>query len=451
MLIPEYVLTCLNALEKAGFPCYAVGGCVRDAVLGLTPHDYDLCTAATPAQIKAVFRDRSLVLAGEKHGTVGVIAPEGVVEITTFRTEGDYLDNRHPDTVTFVSDIRQDLARRDFTVNAMAYSPTRGLADPFGGQDDLKNNTLRAVGDPRERFQEDSLRILRGVRFAVRFGLTPDPDTESAMAELAPLMDNLARERVFSELCQLLPLAKAEDLLRYAPILTQVIPELKPAVGFHQHSDHHSFDVFTHTAYVTEAVAPELPLRWAALLHDIGKPACLTIDENGQGHFYGHASIGAELADQILLRLKAPTALRERVSFLIKHHMDSITEDRKLLRRLLNRYGEEALLQLLALQTADFTCKGVSGEAYDFAGIKNAIAQIVAEKSCLSLKDLAVNGHDMLALGITGQAIGHTLNALLDAVLEEKLPNEKDALIEHIKTICHSEPVRTLAWESPKN
>ncbi len=435
MLIPEYVRNCLNALENAGFPCYAVGGCVRDALLGKIPHDYDLCTAATPAQIKEIFSDHGLVLAGEKHGTVGVITSEGVVEITTFRTEGDYLDNRHPDTVTFVTDICQDLARRDFTVNAMAYSPTRGLVDPFGGQEDLRNKILRAVGDASARFQEDSLRILRGVRFAVRFHLTPDAETERAMTELSPLMENLARERVFAELCQLLLLVDAQSLLRYEPVLTQVIPELKPAVGFHQHSSHHTYDVFTHTAYVTQAVAKELPLRWAALLHDLGKPACLSIDENGQGHFYGHAAIGAELADAILLRLKAPTALRERVVFLVKHHMDAITEERKLLRRLLNRYGEEALLQLLALQTADFTCKGVSGETFNFAEIQKAIAQIVAEESCLSLKDLAVDGHDMMALGITGQAIGRTLNALLDAVLEEKLPNERDALLDAAKTM----------------
>ncbi|MBQ6997844.1 MAG: HD domain-containing protein [Oscillospiraceae bacterium] len=434
MLIPEYVLSCLNSLENKGFPCYAVGGCVRDALLGLTPHDYDLCTAATPAQIKEIFSDHDLVLAGEKHGTVGVITPEGVVEITTFRTEGDYLDNRHPDTVTFVTDIRQDLARRDFTVNAMAYSPTRGLADPFGGQADLNNKILRAVGDAGARFTEDSLRILRGVRFAVRFRLTPEPATERAMTELAPLMENLARERVFSELCQLLTLATAEDLLRFAPVLTQVIPELKPTIGFRQHSQHHIFDVFTHTAHVTEAVCRELPLRWAALLHDLGKPACLSIDENGEGHFYGHASVGAQLADRILLRLKAPTALRERVVFLVKHHMDSITQERKPLRRLLSRYGEEALQQLMALQTADFTCKGVCGEAFDFAEIKKTIAQIVAEESCLSVKDLAVDGHDMMALGITGPAIGRTLNALLDAVLEETLPNEREALIQAAKT-----------------
>ena len=219
MNLPSYVTACLDALENAGFAAYAVGGCVRDACLGLTPHDFDLCTAALPGETEAVFREYPLVLAGKKHGTVGVITEHGVVEITTFRTEGDYADNRHPDWVEFVADIEKDLARRDFTVNAMAYSPRRGFADPFGGREDLKNKVLRAVGDPVTRFREDSLRILRGIRFAVRYGLTVEGETEKAMLSQAQLMDNLARERVFEELCKLLPLVEARDLLRFGPIL----------------------------------------------------------------------------------------------------------------------------------------------------------------------------------------------------------------------------------------
>ena len=433
MLIPEYVLQCLQALENAGFPCYCVGGCVRDALLGNTPHDYDLCTAATPAQIKNVFAEHNLVLAGEKHGTVGVITPQGVVEITTFRTEGAYCDNRHPGWVSFVTDIDADLSRRDFTINAMAYSPTRGFADPFHGQQDLLRRVLRAVGDPFARFQEDSLRILRGVRFAVRFGLTPDPTTDQAMQAQAMLMDNLARERVFDELCKLLPLVTAQDLLCYIPVLQQVMPELTPLVGFDQRTPHHAFDVFTHTAYVTEAIAPDLILRWAALLHDIGKPAAFTVDENGRGHFKGHAKYSAEIADAILLRLKAPNALRQRVVFLIAHHMDHLIPDKKILRRHLSRHGEEALWQLLSLQKADFCSKGVTGKDPHFGEIEELIREIVAENACLSIRDLAVNGHDLMALGFSGTDIGKALKALLDAVLDERLPNEKESLLHAVK------------------
>ena len=434
MELPEFVRECLITLENAGFSCYAVGGCVRDWLLGLTPHDYDLCTDALPSQMEAVFAGRQLVLAGEKHGTVGVVTDGGVVEITTFRTEGTYQDNRHPDRVEFVKNIEADLARRDFTVNAMAWSPKKGLVDPFGGQKDLENRILRAVGDPATRFQEDSLRILRGVRFAVRYDLTPEKATLDAMFSLAPLMDNLARERVFDELSGLLPIAKAEDLLRFAPILTQVIPELAPCVGFQQHSRHHLYDVYTHIAHVTEAVKPEPALRWAALLHDIGKSATFSMDENGCGHFYGHASVSAEMADKILRRLKAPTALRERVVTLIAQHMNYPEPEKKQLRRRLSRLGEAVFMELLQLQEADTASKGVDKqeELQYFAQVRAILEEIKAENACLTLKDLAVNGHDLMALGYSGKAIGITLNSLLEQVLDEKIPNKKAALLDAI-------------------
>lgn len=434
MRLPDSVSQCLQALEGADYPCYCVGGCVRDAVLGLIPHDYDLCSAATPAQMKAVFAHRQLVLAGEKHGTVGVVTDEGIVEITTFRTESGYEDNRHPDRVEFVTDITQDLARRDFTVNAMAWSPLRGFADPYGGRADLERGILRAVGNPATRFQEDSLRILRGVRFAVRYHLSPDPETEKAMGEQAFLMDNLARERVFEELCKLLPLVNAGDLLRFAPILAQVIPELAPTQGFDQHSRHHAYDVFTHTAYVMEAVPAELPLRWAALLHDIGKVPTFTRDAAGQGHFLGHAGIGAAMADTVLRRLKAPTALREQVVLLIELHMTKIEPEKKVIRRWLSRLGEETLRMLLLLQQADMAGKSPEyGESSHFSRVLALIDEITVENACLTVRDLAVNGHDLMAQGLTGKDIGTTLNALLALVLDEKVENEKSALLAAIQ------------------
>ena len=436
MILPEYVRACLDALENAGFAAYAVGGCVRDACLGLTPQDYDLCTAALPEQTEAVFAGRKLVLAGKKHGTVGVVTDCGVVEITTFRTEGAYRDNRHPDWVAFVPAIEQDLARRDFTVNAMAYSPNRGFADPFGGREDLKKRLLRAVGDPARRFREDSLRILRGARFAAKYGLRVEKATWEAMVAQSPLMDNLARERVFEELCKLLPLLTVETMDLFAPILAAVIPELAPMIGFDQHSPHHAYDLYTHVAHVVAAVPKDLTLRWAALLHDIGKVPTFTRDATGRGHFYGHAPKGAEMAETVLRRLKAPAALRERVVLLIGKHMTRLEPDKKLLRRQLGRLGWETVEQLLWLQEADMGSKGTGNpeEMGIFSKIREVLEEIRAENACLTLKDLAVNGYDLQALGLTGRAIGQCLNILLEKVLEEELPNEREALLAFVKT-----------------
>ena len=442
MFLPKNIQNCIDLLEAAGFAAYAVGGCVRDACLGRNPHDYDLCTGALPAQTEAVFRDFRLVLAGEKHGTVTVITEDGPVEITTFRTEGGYRDNRHPDWVKFVPDIQGDLARRDFTVNAMAYSPTRGFADPFGGREDLRNHVLRAVGDPEARFREDSLRILRGVRFAARFGLTPEEHTMQAMLSQAGLMENLARERVFEELCKLLLVAKAEDITRFAPILAAVIPELAPMIGFDQRSPHHAYDLITHTAHVVEGVPAELPLRWAALLHDTGKVTTFTLDATGRGHFYGHAKDSAAIADDILRRLKAPTALREEVVPLIGRHMTRLQPDRKLLRRQVSKYGFPMVEAQLALQQADMGSKGTvedDGSAV-FAEVRQLLADLKAEDACLSLKDLAVNGNDLMALGFQGRAIGACLNRLLELVVEERLPNKKEALLAFAAGIKEETP-----------
>ena len=443
MNLPQHIQFCIDRLENAGFAAYCVGGCVRDHLLGIAPHDYDLCTAATPEKLKEIFSDFPLVLSGEKHGTVGVVFGKEVLEITTFRTEGTYEDGRHPDWVEFVPNLEEDLARRDFTVNAMAYSPTRGFADPFGGQEDLKNGILRAVGEPELRFTEDALRIARGVRFAVRFHLTPEKETEEAMLRLAPRLKKIAAERVFDELCKLLPLMKEGDLLRFAPILGEIIPELKPTFGYDQRNPHHAHDLYTHIAQVTAAVPPELPLRWAALLHDIGKPATSSIDEKGIAHYHGHAQVSAEMAAEVLRRLKAPTQLREQVVALIDQHMTYPIPDKKWLRRRLSRLGEDTLKQLLALQQADTGSKGTANEGdWDyFRQIHNILTEILAENACLQIRDLAVNGHDLMSLGIQGRAIGQTLNCLLEAVIDEQLPNEKTALLAAVNHLQSEEMI----------
>lgn len=440
MYLPEAVRYCIDALEKAGFRAYAVGGCVRDHLLGIVPNDYDLCTSATPEQICAVFSGHSLVRNGEKHGTVGVILDSGVYEITTFRSEGSYSDGRHPDWVNFVADVEEDLSRRDFTVNAIAYSPKDGYIDPWGGRKDLSRNVLRAVGDPATRFQEDALRILRGVRFSVRYSLTPDRETYQAMTSLAPLLDNLAKERVFDEMCKLLPLVSAGDVLHYAPILTQVIPELAPAVGFSQHSSYHAYDVYTHTAHVTAASPRTLPLRWAALLHDIGKVSTLTLDEDGCGHFLGHAAASAAAADAILLRLKAPTALRQRVVFLIEQHMTPLEPNKKVLIRRLGAWGQDAVWELLELQKADSAGKGAPNNDIDFSSVETMLAQLLAEKACLTVKDLAISGKEILALGVeAGPKVGTYLEHLLNLVQDEQIPNTQESLTEAAKQYLSQE------------
>ena len=432
MKLPASALLCIEALEKAGYPAYAVGGCVRDQYLGLTPKDYDICTAATPEKIRQIFAGYPLVLAGEKHGTVGVILEKEVYEITTFRKEGTYRDNRHPDWVDFVTDVEEDLSRRDFTVNAMAWSPTRGYADPFGGREDLDRKCLRAVGDPVQRFSEDALRILRGVRFGVTYGLSPEKKTLEAMIALAPTMENLARERVFTELCKLLPHITAAQLLQYRPILLSVIPELEATVGFDQKSRYHIHDIFTHTAYVVENAPADLALRWAALLHDVGKPACFAPDEKGEGHFPGHAQVSAQLAEEILRRLKAPNDLREQVVLLISQHMTLLPPDKKILRRRLGKFGPEMVQKLLILQQADHAAtRPDRKDSLEFSQVELLLEEIGREDACLTVKDLAVKGTDLIRWGYApGPAIGRELEQLLLLVQDEQLPNTMEALQE---------------------
>lgn len=434
MRLPKNVRLCMDKLEKAGYSVYAVGGCVRDSLLGLVPHDYDLCTNATPEQMHTVFADFQLVTNGEKHGTVGVILDGKVYEITTFRTEGTYEDNRHPDHVEFVSDLKEDLARRDFTVNAMAYHPWHGYVDPYGGRKDLSEGILRAVGDPETRFQEDALRILRGVRFACRFKLTPETKTQRAMKTLSPLLDNLARERVMQEMTQILCLMDETTLHSYRSILLQVIPELKESIDFHQHNPHHKHDVFTHTGHVLAAVEKDPALRWAALLHDVGKPQTFTQDETGFGHFYGHAKVSAEMASTVLHRLKASNALREEVMFLIAHHMDELSDDKALLRTKLSKYGGDSLKKLVALQKADVLGCGTEKNTACFDNILEAITVLEAEEGRLQIRDLAIDGHALMALGFeAGPKLGQCQQYLLEAVLRGEIPNEPAPLTQKAK------------------
>ena len=444
MNLPVPVITLLNRLKEAGFSAYAVGGCVRDSLLGLQPNDWDICTSALPEQMQRVFQDFHTVETGLKHGTLTVIVDHEPYEVTTFRVDGDYTDHRHPDTVLFVDDLARDLARRDFTVNAMAWSPETGLADPFGGQQDLSSGLIRAVGIPEQRFEEDALRILRALRFASVFDFDIEPSTSAALRKMAPDLSRVAGERIRVELLKLLCGKAAGKILReYPDVLSVIIPEIRPMVGYDQQNHHHSYDLWEHTVRGVEGVPPDPVLRLTMLLHDTGKPAVRTTDEKGEGHYRGHPKVSAEIAAKTAEILHLDNAFRDRLCTLVLHHdtplrtqSGEINTDRSFLLRRLNRFGEENLRALFLIHCSDRIATGYSTPEREKARLaeRNAALDILlAEQPCFTLKDLAVNGHDLTAAGLKGKAVGEALQFLLEAVMDEKVPNEKQALLDYLK------------------
>ncbi|MDY3619077.1 CCA tRNA nucleotidyltransferase [Agathobaculum sp.] len=431
MRLPRYARSAVEALEAAGYETWAVGGCVRDFLRGVPPHDYDLCTAATPDEMKAVFQGERVLETGLKHGTLTLLTASGPLEITTFRADGAYSDGRHPDAVRFVRSIREDLARRDFTVGAMAWHPARGLFDPFGGKTDLENGVLRAVGDPDTRFQEDALRILRAVRQSSEIGLAVEARTAAAMRRQAARLKAIAAERVCDELFRLLCGRWAERALREFPdVLAQVLPEIGPMLGCAQQNPHHLYDVYEHSIRAVGQVPGAPVLRLAMLLHDCGKPACKTVDENGIGHFYGHPRKSRELAEAALARLRLSREDAETVLLLVEQHDRPLGDSEKLIRRRLSQIGETRFRQLLAMKKGDAVGQGTHPE--DVAALletERGLNSVLAQDACFSLRQLAVNGGDLLALGLSGPAVGVMLRALLDEVIDGLLPNDHTALI----------------------
>ncbi|MBQ7544985.1 MAG: HD domain-containing protein [Synergistaceae bacterium] len=420
----DAALKVIMSLNSAGYDAFLVGGCVRSFLMNLLPADFDIATSASVEEVERVLDCRPIG-SGEQHGTVKVIVDgeDHGIEVTTYRYGGKTLTD--------------DLSRRDFTVNAIAWHPSREMIDPFGGREDIRNRVIRGVVDARLRFGEDPLRILRGLRFAALFGFRVEEETAEAVHGMAGTLSGVAPERVRDELTKILCAPYAESVLtEFADVLGEVIPEVREMIGFEQHNSYHYLDVYAHTVKVVVEVKNTPELRWAALFHDIAKPRCFFMGENGQGHFYGHDKTGAETAEVIMNRLRFDNATKRTVEFLISEHCINFPANTKTARRLLSRHGYDNVMKLLELQRADLAAHVELPE--NEAQLRRAfelIQEVIDEDACLKITDLAVNGHDMIALGLKGPAIGKTLAALLEAVVDGELSNSREELISFAKKI----------------
>ena len=428
--IPEFVKNLLCTLESAGHQAWCVGGCVRDLRLGRTPVDWDVTSSALPEETMALFGERA-VPTGLKHGTVTVRTEDQPVEVTTFRKDGAYRDHRRPETVTFTDSLEEDLRRRDFTVNAMALDLRGTFRDPFGGLGDLERGILRCVGEPERRFHEDALRILRGLRFSACLGFVLEEKTASAIREKKELLRDIAPERVWAELSRLLTGRWADEVLRAYPEVVGVFwPELLPVIGFDQRTRHHCYDVWEHTLHALAAVEPDVVLRCTMLLHDVGKPETFTLDARGHGHFKGHPARSAAQTEDMNRRLRGDNATRETVVRLVEWHDRNIPRTDQGLRRALRDLGEADLRRLLAVKRADNQAQAHQDLLGEIDKAEAILDRLLAEGACVSLKQLAVRGGDLAALGLRGPAIGRMLDLLLDRVVDGDVPNEREILLK---------------------
>jgi len=431
MNVPEYVKNILLALETAGYEAWCVGGCVRDSLMGHIPGDWDVTTSALPEETMAVFGDHAYPT-GLQHGTVTVRALHESVEVTTYRVDGAYHDHRRPDSVTFIRSLEEDLRRRDFTVNAMAMDLRGTLKDPFGGQADLRKGILRCVGQPDLRFAEDALRIMRGLRFAAVLGFEIERETAESIRRNKENLKDIAVERIQVELFKLLSGKTAVEVLRQFPDVIGVFwPEILPMVGFDQKNHHHCYDVWEHTLHAITEVPNDPVLRCSVLMHDIGKPACFTVDEQGTGHFYGHGAISCEMADSMLRRVKCSNELRNNIVTLVEWHDREIQRTEKAVRRALRRLGEQTLRQLIHVKRADNLAQAPEyrHRQAEINLAEEILDRLIAEDACFSLKQLAVNGRDMMRLGLEGPEVGKMLNALLECVVNGEVPNKREVLL----------------------
>lgn len=439
--IPTGARKIIARLEQHGYEAYIVGGCVRDSLMGKRPSDWDICTSARAEEMMALFEDKRVIPTGIQHGTLTILAEDGAYEVTTFRIDGEYLDHRHPKSVAFTRELAEDLSRRDFTINAMAWHPERGLIDLFGGVEDLRDRLVRAVGDPVQRFNEDGLRMLRMVRFATVLDFDYDPATYDAVRKQGHLLQYISKERIQVELNKILlaahPARGLEDLYPLG-MYPYIIPMMCHTVGFAQRGGHHFLDVFEHSLLAVGVIAPELVLRLTMLLHDIGKPFVWDSSESlSYDRFDDHAAVSAKLAGKILRDLKYDNATRKDVVELIAHHNDILLPDPVNVRRALARLGEVQTRRLVQVKVADLIAHDLAGEREKiltlFAEISDVIDEVVARGDCTSVKALAIGGQDMMALGLSGRAIGQMLNAALELVLEKPEMNTRETLLNWVR------------------
>ncbi len=429
----------LNILNGAGYEAYLVGGCVRDTIMKRAFHDTDITTNAHPQQIIEVFRNYKTIPTGIKHGTVTVIADGIPYEITTYRIDGTYSDSRRPDSVEFTSNLRDDLARRDFTINAVAMDADGHIIDFFGGTEDIENKVIRCVGNPEMRFSEDALRIMRAIRFSSQLGFEIDSETAEAIHKMKDRLKNISRERIREELDKLICGKNCvEVLIEYADVITTIIPEFEKCIGFEQHSPYHKYTVWEHIVRATGLAPPDnLRLRRALFFHDIAKPVCAKFDDSGRGHFKNHAGAGAEITKSVMKRLRYDGESIACTVMLIRHHSDKIF-NRQDAKKIMSLIGDELFFELMELKKCDNSAKNdfVLEENQLFDKIIRAGHEIVENNECRSLKNLAINGNDLMKIGLHGAEIGDTLKQLLNLVIEEKIFNDRDILLNYLNERC---------------
>lgn len=435
--LPEKVEGIIQTLMQAGYETYAVGGCVRDSLLGKEPKDWDITTSAKPEEVKRLFP--KTIDTGILHGTVTVMSGREGFEVTTYRIDGKYEDSRHPKEVTFTPNLLEDLKRRDFTINAMAYNESTGLVDEFDGIRDLKRGVIRCVGEAEQRFKEDALRMMRAVRFAAQLGFSIDEDTKEAICKLAPTLKNISAERIQVELVKLLESDHPEEMrtLYETGITAVMLPEFDAMMQTEQNNPHHMYTVGEHTIVALCQIPKDKVLRLTMLLHDVAKPVCRTMGEDGIHHFHGHPAKGSEMAEKILRRLKFDNDTIRRVSRLVRGHDDNPPVSEKNVRRAIVRLGIEAYPDLFAVKRADILAQSSYKRAEKLAYVDAYEAcyhTVLEKKQCLCLKDLAVNGGDLIAEGMkSGTALGAELKELFALVLEDPSKNTKEYLLEEVR------------------